>query len=72
MGKHTLKIFMAEINFPHTNQELLSAFFNENEPSPPSPTSQEVPLDFECHQVRGPRSLFAQLYVDSRILACLI
>lgn len=62
---------MAHINFPDSNQELLSEFLNENEPAPPS-TGQDAPLGFGCHQKKGPRSLFVQSYVDSRIPACLM
>ena len=62
---------MAQVNFPDSNQELLSEFLNENEPSPPS-IAEEASLGFGCHQKREPSSLFVQSYVDSRIPACLM
>lgn len=60
---------MSHINFPDTNQEFLSELFSENGvPPPPSlPTAVEAALGLGCQHMRGPKSLFEQLYLDSRI-----
>lgn len=59
---------MAHINFPDTNQELLSELFSEN--GGPSPAALEAPLGSGCHHRRGPKNFVAQLYLGSRITTC--
>lgn len=62
---------MAQIYFPGSNQELLSEFFNENEPSAlPLPPHKRLLWALDIIKWGGLEASLQKLYVNSRISTC--
>lgn len=62
---------MTQIYFPGSNQELLSEFFNENEPSAlPLPPHKRLLWALDIIKWGGLEASLQKLYVNSRISTC--